>query len=75
MPVARHPRPELERVTTNLMPRAWQALNKTQILTGNSQTDVINRALQVYGYLEEVWARDGVVKVEVDGTTFTLKCF
>ncbi|VVJ23792.1 Uncharacterised protein [Amycolatopsis camponoti] len=53
----------LERVTVNLAPRASRALEKAVALTGDSKTDTINRALQVYAYLEEVWAKNGQVLV------------
>ncbi|WP_340686377.1 hypothetical protein LCL61_08810 [Amycolatopsis coloradensis] len=53
----------LERVTVNLGPRASRALEKAVGLTGDSKTDTINRALQVYAYLEEVWANGGQVLI------------
>lgn len=53
----------MERVTVNLAPRAVRALEKSVGLTGDSKTDTINRALQVYAYLEEVWHRDGQVLI------------
>ncbi|WP_409461883.1 hypothetical protein [Amycolatopsis sp. GA6-003] len=53
----------LERVTVNLAPRASRALERAVNITGDSKTDTINRALQVYAYLEEVWAKDGQVLV------------
>lgn len=53
----------LERVTFNLVPRASRALQMLSALTGDSKTDSINRAIQVYAYLEEVGSRGGAVYV------------
>ncbi len=65
----------LERVTVNLIPRASRALEQAGSLTGDSKTDTINRALQVYAYLEEVWSKGGAVLVEIDGQRTELKFF
>ena len=53
----------MERVTVNLVVRASRALQRVVDLTGDSRTDVINRALQVYAYMEEVNANGGDVYV------------
>jgi hypothetical protein len=53
----------LERVTVNLIARASRALQRVTDLTGDSKTDIINRALQVYGYLEDVSANGGAIYV------------
>src|SRR5262249_53582147 len=53
----------LERVTVNLIARASRALQLVSDLTGDSKTDSINRALQVYAYLEEVTANGGAIYV------------
>jgi hypothetical protein len=50
---------ELERVTVHLTPRASRALELLVELTGDSKTDAINRALQVYAFLEQVAAQGG----------------
>lgn len=65
----------LERVTVNLIPRASRALEQAGQLTGDSKTDTINRALQVYAYLEEVWSKGGSILVEIDGKRTELKFF
>jgi hypothetical protein len=44
-------RPELTRVTVNLMPRAAEAMRLAARREELSQTDTINRALQVYDFL------------------------
>jgi hypothetical protein len=53
----------LERVTVNLIARASRALQRVADRTGDSKTDIINRALQVYGYLEDVSADGGAIYV------------
>jgi hypothetical protein len=53
----------LERVTVNLIARASRALQLAADLTGDSKTDTINRALQVYAYLEEINANGGAIYV------------
>jgi hypothetical protein len=49
----------LERVTVNVTGRAARALDLTAELTGDTKTDALNRALQIYAYLEQVTARGG----------------
>jgi hypothetical protein len=53
----------LERVTVNLIPRASRALQSVAELTGDTKTDSINRAVQIYAYLEEIAARGGTIYV------------
>ena len=53
----------LERVTVNLIARASRALQRVVELTGDTKTDAINRAIQVYAYLEEVEANGGEIVV------------
>jgi hypothetical protein len=53
----------LERVTVNLVARASRALQLASDLTGDTKTDSINRAIQVYAYLEEISSRGGDVYV------------
>ena len=47
----------------NLTGRASRALDLATELTGDTKTDTVNRALQVYAYLEQVTARGGSVYV------------
>jgi hypothetical protein len=62
-----------ERVTVNLIPRASQALHEVSDLTGDSKTDTINRALQVYKYLMEIVESGGDIYVrEKDSEQFQL---
>jgi len=53
----------LERVTVNLVARASRALQRVSDLTGDTKTDCINRAIQVYAYLEEVASQNGDIYV------------
>jgi hypothetical protein len=51
----------LARVTVNLTSRSTEALEGAVAITGDSQTDTINRALQVYAYLERILKDGGAV--------------
>jgi hypothetical protein len=53
----------LKRITVNLIPRGWEALEQLEKLTGDSKTDIINRALQIYCYLLETTEGGGEVRV------------
>jgi hypothetical protein len=46
--------------------RASRALEMVSALTGDTRTDCINRAIQVYAYLEEINSRGGAVYVRED---------
>ena len=67
----------LERVTVNLTGRASRALELATQVTGDTKTDTINRALQIYAYLEEVTARGGSIYVReaADSDLERLKVF
>lgn len=54
----------LERINVNLVPRASQALGQIAALTGDTKTDSINRALQVYAYIEQIIHDGGAVFVQ-----------
>jgi hypothetical protein len=62
----------LERVTVNLSARAARALELIIKLTGDSKTDAINRALQVYAYVEETTAGGGSLYIQ-DGKDTALQ--
>ncbi|GCD37997.1 hypothetical protein OEIGOIKO_05807 [Streptomyces chrestomyceticus JCM 4735] len=47
-----------ERYSITLVPPAVEAVNRLTAATGLSKTDVINRAVQVYGFIEDR-IRDG----------------
>ena len=52
-----------ERVTVNLAGRAVPALERAMALTGDSKTDTINRAVQVYAFAVEAMRNGGAVYV------------
>jgi hypothetical protein len=54
---------ELHKITVNLIPKAWDAANVTAERLGLSRTDVINRALQVYEWMERETTNGGEVFV------------
>lgn len=49
----------LTRVTVNLTPRSLNALERASKATGDTKTDTINRALQVYALVQEMADRGG----------------
>jgi hypothetical protein len=53
----------LERVTVNLTPRSAAALELATEITGDSKTDAINRAIQIYAYLEHITSKGGTVHI------------
>jgi len=61
-------RGSLQRVTVNLTPRSWQALEAAIKRTGDSQTDAINRAIQVYSYLADITETGGMLYVRDAGS-------
>ncbi|MEV6013390.1 hypothetical protein AB0M29_42395 [Streptomyces sp. NPDC051976] len=56
-----------ERVTVNLSARSSAALETASGLSGDTKTDTINRAIQVYAYLEEMASRGGELYVQEPG--------
>lgn len=52
-----------ERLTVNMVGRASEALELAVSLTGDTRTNAINRALQIYAYVELVMARGGAIYV------------
>ncbi|GAA2324033.1 hypothetical protein GCM10010149_91720 [Nonomuraea roseoviolacea subsp. roseoviolacea] len=59
----------LERVTVNLTERAARALEEVVTLRGESKTDAINRALQMYNLIEQILQSGGKVYVQEPGQT------
>jgi hypothetical protein len=68
-------RSRLTKVTLNLTPKAAQAVLKVAELTGDTRTDIINRAVQVYAEIEQVFAKGGelYVRPEKDADVQQLK--
>jgi hypothetical protein len=58
----------LERVTVNLTRRASDALEQLDRLTGESKTDSINKALQLFAYLQQVQQNNGAIYVREPGS-------
>jgi hypothetical protein len=57
----------LRRITVNLTPRACTALEQAVKLTGDSKTDTLNRAIQVYSYIMNVTQNGGDLYVRDKG--------
>jgi hypothetical protein len=47
-------RKPLHKITANYIPRSIAALDLATELTGDTQTDTLNRAIQIYAYLLHV---------------------
>ncbi|MEO3782310.1 hypothetical protein ABGB12_03200 [Actinocorallia sp. B10E7] len=60
--------PIKERITVNLTPKAAQALEALTKSTGDTKTDAINRALQVYDFLDKIIRDGGRVYVQEPGS-------
>lgn len=60
----RHMSDETRRTTVILVPKAQEALDKTVERTGLSKTDVINRAVQAYAFLEREAAAGAKILVQ-----------
>jgi hypothetical protein len=60
-------RPQLERVTVNLVPKASRALVDLAAMCELSRTDIVNRALQVLEYVERQRREGGTICVREPG--------
>jgi hypothetical protein len=56
-----------ERFSVTLVPPAQDALEAVTSRTHASKNDVVNRALQLYAFLDDVQARDGRVYIQEKG--------
>ena len=56
--------PELTKVSANFVPRAIVALDVAGEVTGDSRTDVLNRAVQFYAYLVKRAEEGNLIFVE-----------
>lgn len=67
----------LDRVTVNLTPRASSAMHTAMEISGDSKTDVLNAAVKVYAYLQQIQADGGTVLVaeRVGGKPMPLRIF
>jgi len=64
---------EPRRTTVVLIPRAQEALDGTAARMGLTKTDVMNRALQAYAFLEEQWAAGATILVRRGDSTEELR--
>jgi hypothetical protein len=53
----------LERVTVNFTARSSHALDEVVRLTRDSKTDSLNRAIQIYAYIEQVLQSGGSIYI------------
>lgn len=53
-----------EKIEVHLTGISLNALDRTEAMTSYTRTEVINRAIQVYNYLEEIWQTDGTVMIQ-----------
>lgn len=56
----------MTRLDVDLTPRAAAALGAVEAFTGDSRTDVVNRALQVYALLCDIGQHEGAYRVEAE---------
>jgi hypothetical protein len=65
---------ELVRLTINLVPRAYAAMLLASEITGDSRTDTVNRAVQLYAYVEHVIKEGGDILIrDKNGETSRIK--
>ena len=65
---------DLQRVTVNLIPKSSASLDRLAERTTMSKTDVINRALQLYDFIDGETAAGGQILVRsADGTAEVLR--
>lgn len=67
------PKSDLVRLTVNLIPRAYTAMVLASEITGDSRTDTINRAVQLYAYVEHVISNGGELLVRENGELSVVK--
>ena len=63
------------KLTVNLVSRSTDAMEVASVLTGDSRTDTVNRALQVYAYLMDQIILGGrlLQLVDPDGTVHAVE--
>ncbi len=60
--------PDLTKVSANFVPRAVAALDRASEITGDSRTDVLNCAVQMYAYLAKMMYDGHLIFVENPST-------
>lgn len=75
-PTARGHGGSLTKVTVNLLPRTVAALEQASESTGDSKTDTINRAVQLYAWVQRMLdAGESLRVVSPDGETREIHLF
>ena len=66
----------LTKVTVNLVPRASVALDEASAITGDTKTETINRALQLYAWMQKMIDEGNqLVVINADGNKQEIKLF
>jgi len=67
-PKRTRPKPELTKVSANFVNRSIAALEIASEITGDNQTDVLNRSVQVYAYIMKLIDDGKLIFVEDPAT-------
>lgn len=70
---ARRPLPLADRITVALVPKAADDLQRTHERTGLSKTDVVNRAISLYEFIDAELANGAELIVRRDGRDLLVK--
>lgn len=75
--VSNSPPPVIDRVTVTLIPKAAEDLQRLQESTGLSKTDIVNRAIRLYEFIEEQLrlGRDVLTRDQVTGQVEKIQIF
>lgn len=75
-PVARGHGGSLTKITVNLIPRAYTALEQVSAATGDNKTESINRAIQLYAWVQRMLdAGESIHVVSKTGTVREVQIF
>lgn len=70
------PQRVVAKITVNLVDRGAVALNELCERTGLNKTDVVNRALQLYNFADELMAKDGkLISEDAEGKRMRVQFF
>jgi hypothetical protein len=68
--------PDLTRITFNAIPRTVDDLDHLVTMTALSRTDLLNRAVQIYRFVDEVTREVGGLRLaRADGTVEHVRLF
>lgn len=66
----------LTKITINLLPRTVKALEEVSVSTGDTKTECINRAVQIYAWLQaRIAAGDQFQVMDKEGRTREIQIF